>query len=120
VAADYGRIVAEGRCWVVEYDGRILGMVQTAMTPGHLDVETVAVAPEAQGKGIGAQLLGFAEEQARAARLPEIRLYTNEAMTENLDYYPRRGFQEVGRATRHGYRRVFFAKPVRPIDVDGR
>jgi hypothetical protein len=42
--------------------------------------------------------------------LPEIRLYTNEAMTENLDYYPRRGYRETHRATQDGYQRVFFSK----------
>jgi hypothetical protein len=42
--------------------------------------------------------------------LPEIRLYTNEAMTENLGYYPRRGYRETHRATQNGYRRVFFSK----------
>jgi hypothetical protein len=42
--------------------------------------------------------------------LPEVRLYTNEAMTENLDYYPRRGYRETHRATQNGYRRVFFSK----------
>ena len=82
MAADYSLIVAERRCWVVEDNGRIPGMVQTAPTAGYLEVETIAVAPDAQGHGIGAQLLGFAEEQAHAAGLPEIRLYTNEAMTE--------------------------------------
>ena len=112
MAADYSVIVAQRRCWVVEDDGRISGMVQTAPMAGYLEVETIAVAPEAQGQGIGGRLLEFAEEQARAAGLPEIRLYTNEAMTENLEYYPRRGFHEVGRAAQHGYRRVFFARPV--------
>ena len=39
---------------------------------------------------MGSRLLRLAEEQAHARGLPEVRLYTNEAMTENLDYYPRR------------------------------
>lgn len=114
MAADYSRVVAERRCWVVEDNDRISGMIHTVPMAGYLEVETIAVAPEAQGQGIGARLLRFAEEQARAERLPEIRLYTNEAMTENLEYYPHRGFREVGRATQYGYRRVFFAKPVQP------
>jgi len=55
-------------------------------------------------------LLAFAEEQARALRLAEIRLYTNEAMTANLAYYPRHGYTETHRAQEDGFRRVFFAK----------
>lgn len=35
-------------------------------------------------------------------------------MTENLEYYPRRGYRETHRAQQHGYRRVFFTKPTPP------
>jgi hypothetical protein len=41
-----------------------------------------------------------------------VRLCTNEAMTENLEFYPRRGFRETGRGVQDGYHRVFFAKAV--------
>jgi hypothetical protein len=37
-------------------------------------------------------------------------LCTNAAMTENLDFYPRRGFHETGRGVQDGFHRVFFAK----------
>ncbi len=112
MAADYDAIVAQGRCWVAVDGPRIVGMVQLAVADDHVEVETLAVAPEAQGTGVGALLLTFAEEQARALGRPEVRLCTNEAMTENLTYYPRRGFHEVARETQHGFHRVFFAKPV--------
>jgi ribosomal protein S18 acetylase RimI-like enzyme len=55
-------------------------------------------------------LLAFAEEEARRCGLPEIRLYTNEAMTENIAYYPRRGYTETHRARDEGFSRVFFRK----------
>jgi N-acetylglutamate synthase-like GNAT family acetyltransferase len=112
MGVDYRVPVAEGRCWVVEHDGRVVGMVQCAERPGYLEVETIAVAEDRQGHGVGTRLLAYAEERARELGLPEVRLYTNEAMTENLEYYPRRGFREIHRGTHHGYRRVFFAKPV--------
>ena len=74
----------------------------------------LAVARDRQGTGLGSTLLTFAEQQARAQGLPEVRLYTNEEMTENLSYYPRRGFVESHRSGDSGYRRVFFSKQVRP------
>ena len=114
MGVDYHGVVAEGRCWLAEQDGRIAGMVQISVAPEYLEVETIAVAPDMQARGVGARLLTFAEERARALGLPEVRLYTNEAMTENLDYYPRRGFHETGRAIQYGYHRVLFAKPVPP------
>jgi hypothetical protein len=54
----------------------------------------------------------LAEDRARSLGLGEIRLHTDEAMTENLSYYPRRGYAETHRAGQDGFRRVFFRKPV--------
>ena len=48
--------------------------------------------------------------RARVPHLPEIRLYTNAAMTENLSHYPRRGYTETHQAHRDGFHRVFFRK----------
>lgn len=31
-------------------------------------------------------------------------------MTENLDYYPRRGYRETHRGEQDGYQRVYFTK----------
>ena len=77
---------------------------------GYLLLENVAVLPAAQGRGIGGRLLGLAEQHARSLGLGEIRLYTNEAMTENLAYYRRHGYTETHRAGQDGFRRVFFRK----------
>lgn len=66
------------------------------------------------GVGVGARLLQLAERKARDHGLPEVRLYTNEAMTENLTYYSHRGYRETHRSTHEGYRRVFFTKILVP------
>jgi N-acetylglutamate synthase-like GNAT family acetyltransferase len=112
---DYPRLVDEGHCWVAVHAGRIVGMAQLSVATDHVEVETLAVAPDARGAGIGRTLLELAEEQAREHGLPEVRLCTNQAMTENLAYYPRRGFRETHRDTQHGFHRVFFAKPVEGV-----
>ena len=39
-----------------------------------------------------------------------VTLYTNEAMVENLQLYPRLGYVETGRGVEEGYRRVYFEK----------
>ena len=80
------------------------------LKPDFLLLENIAVLPSRPGRGIGARLLALAEEQARALGRDEIRLYTNEAMTENLTYYPRHGYTETHRAEQDGFRRVFFSK----------
>lgn len=108
--ADYNEIASSGRAWLAERDGELAGVLVLELFDDHALVENLAVAPSAQGLGIGSALLEFAEQAARTAGLHGIRLYTNEAMTENLSYYPRRGYVEVRRSTEDGYRRVFFEK----------
>jgi ribosomal protein S18 acetylase RimI-like enzyme len=73
-------------------------------------IENVAVDPEAQGTGLGRQLMDFAEDEARRRGLGRLRLYTNEVMTENLAIYEHLGYHEVDRRSQDGYRRVFMEK----------
>jgi N-acetylglutamate synthase-like GNAT family acetyltransferase len=112
MAADYVSAVARGHSWVAEDNGRLVGLLVLEPERDHLLLEIVAVAPDCQGRGVGSVLLALAEEQAVALHLPEVRLYTHEAMAENLRYYPRRGYAETHRETRDGFSRVFFAKAV--------
>jgi ribosomal protein S18 acetylase RimI-like enzyme len=110
VTADYGSAVLAGQVWVAEEDARVLGMLELVPEPDALLLRNVAVYPDAQGRGIGAELLALAEREAGRRGLTEIRLYTNELMTENLAFYPRHGYRITGRAEQDGYRRVFFSK----------
>jgi ribosomal protein S18 acetylase RimI-like enzyme len=113
-SADYTDLVARGTTWVAESDQHVLGFIVLLEGEDHLLLENVAVDPRAQGRGIGSELLLLAEHEAQRRGHREIRLYTNEAMTENLDYYPRKGYVETHRGTQDGYRRVFFTKSIDP------
>ena len=112
MTADYAQAVRDQQAWAATENGDIAGFVILVPRPGYLLLENVAVLPAAQGHGIGARLLALAEDHARSLGLSEVRLYTNEAMTENLAYYPRHGYTETHRAEQDGFRRVFFRKPI--------
>lgn len=109
---DYGAIVADGRATVVRRHGVVVALLVMSVHTDHVLVENVAVAESERGSGLGGRLLDLADERAREAGVGEVRLYTNAAMTENLAYYPRRGFHETGRRVDGVYSRVFFARPV--------
>jgi ribosomal protein S18 acetylase RimI-like enzyme len=109
MTADYAQAVRSGHAWVAA-DHEVVGFVILIPQPGYLLLENVAVLPAAQGRGFGARLLALAEDEAHRLGLGEIRLYTNEAMTENLAYYQRHGYIETGRGEEDGFRRVFFRK----------
>ena len=117
MTADYTVALEHSRVWVLQHGDSIVGVVVTEDHADHLLLETIAVAPRAQGMGYGRLLLERAECDAVDLGLTEVRLYTNEAMTENLSFYPRHGYRETHRAVDDGFRRVFFSKAVRHNDV---
>lgn len=109
---NYGRRVEGGGVHVLDNDGQIQGFIILQDTDSALLLDNLVVAPQAQGLGLGRVLMDFAERQAIDAGYSAIRLYTNEAMTENLALYTRRGYVETHRAEEQGLRRVYMAKPL--------
>ena len=112
MSADLAASADAGLLWVAEDGGAAVGVLVLVPHPDHLLLESVAVAPDAQGRGIGTALLRFADEQAAAAGLPEVRLYTHEAMTTNIRLYERHGYRETHRAQEDGFARVFLTKRI--------
>jgi ribosomal protein S18 acetylase RimI-like enzyme len=112
MTADYPAAIRRGQARVAALDGEVAGFIILICRPGYLLLENVAVLPAAQGRGIGARLLALAEDRARALHGPQIRLYANAAMTENLACYPRHGYTKTHRAQQDGSDRVFYRKQV--------
>jgi ribosomal protein S18 acetylase RimI-like enzyme len=108
--ADYAELIARGCVYVLTKQQTIVGVLVMELAPDHVFVENVAILPGQQGRGLGRALLQFVEQCALEQQLPEIRLYTNELMTENLSFYRKLGFEEVERREDEGYRRVFLRK----------
>ena len=114
MSADLAASADAGVLWIAEDSRAAVGVLVLAPYPDHLLLESVAVAPDAQGRGIGSALLRFADEQAAAAGLPEVRLYTHERMTTNIRRYERHGYRETHRAQEDGFQRVFLTKRIAP------
>jgi len=95
----------------VKHAGQVHGFVVLIHHEKYLLLDNLAVDPGAQGLGYGRLLLAFTESQARQGA---IRLYTNEAMSENIALYTRKGFVETHRAEENGLRRVYMQKDLNP------
>ncbi|MEN3165226.1 GNAT family N-acetyltransferase [Tistrella mobilis] len=105
--------------WLADATGPAVG---TASAPGglvilmpdtdHLLLHSIAVAPSAQGTGLGGQLLAFTEARAAELKLPEVRLYTHVLMARNVAIYARHGYVETGRRIDNGFSRVFMTKRI--------
>ncbi|KAE8366234.1 acyl-CoA N-acyltransferase [Aspergillus caelatus] len=107
---DYGAQIDAGRVYVVEKEGVMSGILVLIPEEGTMLLDNVAVAPAAQGVGLGKRLMGFAEGKARESGFERIRLYTNEKMVENLRIYERLGYVETHRGWENGLRRVYMVK----------
>ncbi len=107
---DYAALIEAGEVWLLVEGEEVLGVLVMRAAEDHLFVDNVAVAPGHQGRGLGRELVAFAEQRARREGLGEIRLYTNEKMWENLAVYEKLGFEETGRGLEGDYQRVFMRK----------
>jgi N-acetylglutamate synthase-like GNAT family acetyltransferase len=107
---DYAALIADQRVHVLEESGEIAGLVVLIPEARAMLLDNVAVHSRAQGRGFGIRLIAFAEQRARAAGLPALRLYTQDIMTENLALYSRLGFVETHRGEEIGLNRVYMTK----------
>ena len=105
---DYTGPVEQGLLWVI--GDPVTGLVSLIPETDTLLIENVAVHPDAQGTGLGRQLMEFAEQEAARRGLTRVRLYTHEVMTESQAVYARLGYREDQRTTEDGYRRIFLSK----------
>lgn len=107
---DYAALIDKGCVHVAERDGIVQGILVLIPQNEALLLDNVAVAPEAQGSGLGRAMLQFAEQSAIRMGYRRIRLYTNEAMVENIVFYLRVGYKETHRVEEKGFRRVYMLK----------
>jgi ribosomal protein S18 acetylase RimI-like enzyme len=108
VRHNYAPEIDAGQVWLVGEPAAAVIVLVPA--DNHLLINNIAVHPSAQGRGIGRQLMNFAEQQATAAGLVLLTLYTHETMVENIEFYTRLGYRETARRTDEGFRRVFMEK----------
>ena len=89
--------VARHQVWLLRRQAVLTAVLELIARPDHLLVENIAVAPEAQGLGLGKRLMAFAEAEARRQGYAEVRLYTNERFVENIALYRAIGYRETHR-----------------------
>src|SRR5829696_9230369 len=73
MTADYQQILAEHPVWIVWVAKRPAGVLVLMHEPETMLIYSVAIAPEYQKRGLGRQLLAWAEAEARQAGYTAIR-----------------------------------------------
>jgi ribosomal protein S18 acetylase RimI-like enzyme len=92
----------EGPVWVAERDGAIVGTVSAVQRPGEVYVRSMAVRPEAQGVGAGAELLRTVERFGRDTGERRLSLTTTPFLAAAIRLYQRHGFVTIGQADLFG------------------
>lgn len=85
----------EGPQWVALIEDKIVGTVSVTVEDGDLYVRSMAVLPEAQGYGIGHQLLNAIDEYAVETDLERIFLYTTYFSAGAKELYEKHGYAWV-------------------------
>ncbi|MEM9783384.1 MAG: N-acetyltransferase [Pseudomonadota bacterium] len=116
---DFAAFTASGNAWVTVGAGQVLAYVLAApgsrAEPGDAGddtwvIDNIAVAPAAQGRGLGRRLLVLAENEGRRRGFGRAALITNIVMTENQALYRRLGWRETGQRRRKGMTIIDYAK----------
>ncbi|EHS52863.1 GCN5-related N-acetyltransferase [Rhizobium sp. PDO1-076] len=99
--AAFARIAASPNetLYVAEKHGDVVGTFQTMVTTtmtargsSSMIIEAVQTRADCRGQGIGAIMIGFAVERARAEHMRLVQLTSNAARTDAHRFYARLGF----------------------------
>lgn len=92
--------------YVITEGDQLLGCVFLRPEPDCLYVGKLAVSPDAQGKGIGRQLMALAEETAAALGLSTLRLDVRVELTGNQAIFSSWGFEKTAERSHPGFDRI--------------
>jgi GNAT superfamily N-acetyltransferase len=93
---DYTAEIENYPCWVVESAGEILGGLIMIFAADRARIANIAVAPQAQGQGIGGKLMKLAEAESGQRGFADLYLTTHVMLTENISLYRHLGWKEIG------------------------
>lgn len=85
----------QGPQWVAELDARVVGTVSVTVENGDLYVRSMAVAPQAQGRGVAHKLLDAIDEYAVSTMHDRIFLYTTYFTPGAKELYSSHGYAWV-------------------------
>jgi len=85
----------EGPQWVAELDGKVVGTVSVTVENDDLYVRSMAVAPNAQGRGVAHKLLNAIDEYAIESKFERVFLYTTYFTPGAKELYEKHGFRWV-------------------------
>ena len=103
-------IQKEDVVFVYEDNKQVIAFAILVKINDEIILDSIAVDPPHQKKGIGNYFIKFIEEYLMEQKVNKYQLYTNEKMFENIDWYQKIGFKIFKKVTEKGYNRIYFEK----------
>lgn len=89
--------IKQDRVWLAIQDNEIAGALFLVPQDGFMKLANLAVHPKYGGKGLGTELIAFAELEAVRQGYTEMRLNTHTLRPENVALYKKLGWVEFSR-----------------------
>ena len=96
--------------FVCEDNKQVIAFVILVKINDQIILDSIAVDPPHQKKGIGNNFIKFIEQYLIKQKINKYQLYTNEKMFENIDWYQKIGFKIFKKITEKGFNRIYFEK----------
>ena len=103
-------IQKEDVVFVCEDNKQVIAFAILVKINDQIILDSIAVDPPHQKKGIGNNFIKFIEEYLMEQKVNKYQLYTNEKMFENIDWYQKIGFKIFKKVTEKGFNRIYFEK----------
>jgi N-acetylglutamate synthase-like GNAT family acetyltransferase len=103
-------IQKEDVVFVCEDNKQVIAFAILVKINDQIILDSIAVDPPHQKKGIGNNFIKFIEEYLMEQKVNKYQLYTNEMMFENIDWYQKIGFKIFKKVTEKGFNRIYFEK----------
>ena len=97
VWADLDQVIAETPVFVAEGGTDLLGVIVVRLESDTLQIENIAVRPEATGLGLARALMTRAETLARSLGIQKLVLATHRDLSENISLYQHLGWTVTAR-----------------------
>ena len=110
--ADYGLAVLAHQVWLVRRGDELIAALDLAPGARHLAVQTLAVRPDHQRRGLGRALLRLAEQEGRRHGYPQLRLQAPHVMAESLRLFESSGYRETRRQSYWNSQVIHLEKPL--------
>jgi N-acetylglutamate synthase-like GNAT family acetyltransferase len=124
-ATTHGVIEIENRVnnknvWVALYNNRIAATISLKLFDERLFIRSLAVLPVVRKKGMGKELLKFAEQVALKQGLRYLELTTTPFLTDAISLYEHFGFRESGYDDFFGTSLIKMRKDLKSINVSNK